>query len=76
MDKLTIFDTHCHLADKKYQGQSKSAEEIIREAVDEFSYPVGFNFPAGHIDNNFAIYLGKKAKLEVSPREVKFKYLN
>jgi len=32
MDKLTIFDTHCHLADKKYYEQSKSTEEIIQEA--------------------------------------------
>ena len=27
-----VFDTHCHLADKKYHEQSKSTEEIIQEA--------------------------------------------
>jgi len=32
MDKITIFDTHCHLADKKYQEQNKNTEEIIQEA--------------------------------------------
>lgn len=32
MNKLVIFDTHCHLADKKYREQSKEAKEIIQEA--------------------------------------------
>ena len=32
MDKLTIYDTHCHLADKGYGKQDKIIEEIIQEA--------------------------------------------
>lgn len=32
MDQITIFDTHCHLADKKYREQSKNAKEIIQAA--------------------------------------------
>ena len=32
MDKITIFDTHCHLADQKYQEQNQNIEEIIQEA--------------------------------------------
>ena len=35
MNKLInylIFDTHCHLADKEYQKQSKSTNEIIQES--------------------------------------------
>jgi len=43
----------------------KTAEEIIAEAVAEFNYPVCFGFPAGHIDDNRAIILGQKVKLEV-----------
>ncbi|MES2592904.1 MAG: LD-carboxypeptidase [Bacteroidota bacterium] len=43
----------------------KNAEEIIADAVKEFNYPVCFNFPAGHIDRNLALYFGKKAKLEI-----------
>ena len=35
MNKLLIFDTHCHLADEKYQEQSKSTKEIIQEAKKE-----------------------------------------
>lgn len=41
----------------------KTAEEIIYDAVMEYKYPVCFNFPAGHVDKNLAIYFGKKANL-------------
>lgn len=32
MNELIIFDTHCHLADKKYCEQNRNAAEIIQEA--------------------------------------------
>jgi len=32
MNKLSIFDTHCHLADKEYHKQSQSTKEIIHES--------------------------------------------
>jgi muramoyltetrapeptide carboxypeptidase len=44
----------------------KNAEEIITDAVKEYDFPVCFHFPAGHIDANCALYIGKSAKLEVS----------
>ncbi len=44
----------------------KTAREIIREAVEEYGYPVGFNFPAGHIGDNRAVILGKKATIRMS----------
>lgn len=43
----------------------KSAEEIIRDAVKELDYPVCFDFPAGHMDDNRAFYIGKTASLKV-----------
>lgn len=52
----------------------KTAEEIIAEAVKEYKYPVCYNFPAGHIENNFAIYFGKKAKLSVTKNKVNLSY--
>jgi muramoyltetrapeptide carboxypeptidase len=50
----------------------KTAEEIIAEAVQEFDYPVCFGFPAGHIKDNRALILGKKAKLTVDESRVSF----
>lgn len=51
----------------------KTAEEVIREAVEEYDYPLCFNFPAGHIDDNCAIHLGKKANLQVTDSGSVFK---
>lgn len=53
----------------------KTAEEIIKDAVKEYDYPVCFNFPAGHIEKNMAFYLGKKAKLTVTKAKATLHYL-
>lgn len=53
----------------------KNAEEIIFDAVVEYAYPVCFNFPAGHIEENMAFYLGKPASLDVRAGHVDFNYL-
>lgn len=50
----------------------KQAIEIIKEAVQEYNYPVCFNFPCGHIDDNRALTLNKEAKLIVSDSNVIF----
>lgn len=44
----------------------KTAEEIIYEAVAEYDYPICFNFPAGHIEENKAILYGNTYKIEVN----------
>lgn len=43
----------------------KDAYGIIAEHVSEFSYPVCFNFPAGHIADNRALVVGRKYTLKV-----------
>lgn len=44
----------------------KTVEQVIAESVSEYEFPVCFNFPAGHINDNRAILLGAKARLEVT----------
>lgn len=51
-----------------------SAEEIIRDAVKDYKYPVCFNFPAGHVEKNLALYLGKKARLSVGKTAATLSY--
>ncbi len=46
----------------------KTVEEIILDAVAEYNYTVCFSFPAGHIDKNMAVYLGRKVKLNVGEK--------
>lgn len=44
----------------------KNAKEIILNAVKEYSYPVCFDFPAGHLEDNRTLPMGKLAKLTVA----------
>lgn len=44
----------------------KSAEEIIRETVEDYNYPVYFGFPSGHFDNNIALVMGKRVCISES----------
>ena len=53
----------------------KIEEEIILDAVKEYHYPVCFDFPAGHIDRNLALYFGKNIELNVESRTTTLKFL-
>ncbi|HNQ68907.1 MAG TPA: LD-carboxypeptidase [Bacteroidales bacterium] len=44
----------------------KDAFEIINEHTAEYNYPVCYNFPIGHIDDNLPLICGKKYNLTVS----------
>ena len=47
----------------------KDALEIIQDVTKGFSFPVVYNFPAGHLKDNRALILGKKVSLEVNDKE-------
>jgi muramoyltetrapeptide carboxypeptidase len=52
----------------------QTAQQIIYDAVKHYAYPVCFDFPAGHIDRNLALYFGKEATLSVSSQTVSLNY--
>lgn len=51
----------------------KAAYEIIYDAIEEYHYPVCFNFPVGHIEQNLALRLGSQVKLEIGEEKVNFR---
>lgn len=53
----------------------QTANEVIWDIVKEYNYPICFNFPTGHIDNNLSMTLGAPVELIVDTNTVNFKYL-
>lgn len=52
----------------------KTVYEIIADAVSEYEYPVCFNFPCGHVENNLPLLLGAEVRLNVGKEQVEMKY--
>ena len=46
-------------------GWGKDANEIIYEHTKDLGIPIVFNFPAGHINDNRALIMGRKLSLKV-----------
>lgn len=44
----------------------QTISEIIFGTVRDYNYPVCYNFPAGHVDNNLPLVLGAEVQLNVS----------
>lgn len=53
----------------------KSAQTIIADAVRGYNYPLFFNFPSGHINDNRAFYIGAMAKIEARQGKAVLRYL-
>lgn len=49
--------------DDEGEAFGKTLEEIVREKVTDYNYPVCFDFPVGHQKNNFALKCGVKHTL-------------
>jgi muramoyltetrapeptide carboxypeptidase len=54
---------------------NQSVEEVVMNVAGRYGYPVLFNFPAGHITDNRAIYLGRRARLTQNGSEASLSYL-
>ncbi len=53
----------------------QTPEEVILDLVKEYDYPVCFNFPTGHINDNRAMVVGAKISLAINEHEVQFNYI-
>lgn len=52
----------------------KNAYEIILECAAEYNFPIVFDFPAGHLNDNRALILGRKVNLEVNKNKTKLTF--
>ncbi len=59
------------------QGElfGKNAYEIIKEAIDEYEYPVCFGFPAGHAPENYPLIMGAKIEFTVNNEKTEINFL-
>lgn len=53
----------------------KTAQEIVIDAVGECEYPVAFDFPAGHLDDNRALIMGADIELKVTSQQTVLTYV-
>ncbi len=52
----------------------KSAIEIIQDVLSNFNFPICFDFPAGHLDDNNPLIMGRKAELQISENSCSLKF--
>jgi muramoyltetrapeptide carboxypeptidase len=54
---------------------NQTVEQVVMNVVSGYDYPVLFNFPAGHIPDNRAIFVGRKSRISQSGREAVLSWL-
>ena len=56
-------------------GMNETIEETVLRAVADYDYPVAFDFPVGHVENNLPLWLGRDVELTVTPTATTLTYL-
>jgi len=56
-------------------GNGDTMEQMIRRMVEPYGFPVAFDFPVGHIDENVPMLEGAKASLTVRDDKVTLEFL-
>jgi len=51
-----------------------TTEQIMGEALSRFKFPVFFNFPAGHVVDNRAFYIGRQATVKSEGNKFVLRY--
>jgi len=52
----------------------KTLEEIILEAAEGTDFPIVFNFPAGHVEDNRSLVLGSYVDMKVTKNKARIKF--
>lgn len=52
----------------------KTANEIVWDTVKDYDFPVCFDFPAGHINDNQALIMGREATLNIDQSQVQLQF--
>ena len=65
-------------SDKKYFFLIKELHLSLKNhgVLDEYDFPILFDFPAGHEKTNYPIILGRKIKLDVTKSKSKVVFYN
>lgn len=63
---------------KKSEGNKfgKTLQEIVLDVTKDFNFPIVFDFPAGHIDDNRALILGSEIDLKVDEKKTLISFKN
>ena len=52
----------------------KTAHQMILEVSEGYDFPIAFNFPAGHIEDNRALIFGRDVELKITDLDVILKF--
>ena len=52
----------------------KTAKQIVHDVCKDYDFPICFDFPAGHIDDNRALIFGREVELKVKNELVSVKF--
>lgn len=57
-------------------SMKKSIYELIADLLSDYDYPVCFDFPVGHVKNNFPLICGKNTELQITSEKVTTNFMN
>ncbi len=53
----------------------KHIDEVFHSVVKDYDFPVCYDFPTGHVDENYPLIEGAMVKLSITPEEVRLEYV-
>ncbi|MGM9802644.1 MAG: LD-carboxypeptidase [Muribaculaceae bacterium] len=56
-------------------GNGETMEDMVKRMVAEYDYPVAFNFPVGHVDENMPLIEGAEVHLQVDADGTRLRFV-